>query len=169
MEYNLILLNLRGLFMTSQALLLNKNEVIMVSDLAITTPDGKSYSSGEKIFYVYLPLYVGFAPTNTDFSDISEAATDNGFKKYYSSVFTKNISMTTTEDGCDIFVLVPENKTLNGFTYSSSNLTVPFDKLEGTFKYKTDLGDFKYNVYRSSNTNGGMSAGNTYDKINITL
>lgn len=135
----------------------------------ITTAEGVVKSSGEKTFYVYLPLYVGFAPTNTDFSDIDTAAVDKAFKKVYSSAFTKDISKTTTEDGCDIFVLVPENKTLNGFTYSSSNLTVPFDKLEGTFKYKTDLGDFKYNVYRSSNTNGGMMAGNTYDKINITL
>lgn len=134
----------------------------------ITTAEGV-VKSVEKIFYIYLPLYVGFAPTNTDFSDINTAAVDKAFTKVYSSAFTKNISMTTTEDGCDIFVLVPENKTLNGFTYSSSNLTVPFDKLEGTFKYKTDLGDFKYNVYRSSNTNGGMMAGNTYDKINITL
>lgn len=36
--------------MTSQCLILRKEEILIGSDFAVTTPDGKSYNDGKKIF-----------------------------------------------------------------------------------------------------------------------
>lgn len=132
----------------------------------ITTAEGAVISSGEKTFYVYPPLYVGFAPSDTDFSDIKAAATDNGFNKYYSSAFPKNLTLENLVDGVDIFVLLP-SKTLSKFIYSTMSLETKFDKLAGTFTYKTDIGNISYNVYRSQT--GGKITATTLTNVNITL